>query len=296
VGDRVAIRPILTCGTCRECLSGRPNHCGHRQDLGVWRDGGLAERLVVPASACLKLSDRIPLPVAALTEPLACVLNAVRRIRPAAGERTVVLGAGAIGLLFTAVLTAHGAAPVVVEPSPSRAAAARALGALDVIDPRAYSRPSPADADGKACADGTAGAGAGAGASADTAAGADAAAGADTALGAVVGADIVVDAVGSQFDVAVAMAAPRARIMLFGLNDHSRPAVPQAQITLKELTVLGSFVGQHTFPEAVRLLESGLLDLTPIISHQVDLADLPDLLPALRAGEVIKAVVRIPAE
>jgi threonine dehydrogenase-like Zn-dependent dehydrogenase len=70
--------------------------------------------------------------------------------------------------------------------------------------------------------------------------------------------------------------------------------VPQAQITLKELTVVGSFVGQHAFPDAVRLLESGLLELSPIVSHQVALEALVDLLPELRAGAVIKAVVTVP--
>lgn len=251
VGDRVAIRPILACGTCRACLSGLPNHCADRVDLGVWRDGGLAPRIVVPASACIPVSAGLPLHLAALTEPLACVVNAVGKARPAAGEHAVVLGAGAIGLLFTAVLKASGTRVTVVEISPARARAAREIGAVQVIDPRAED------------------------------------------LGTLLPADIVVDAVGSQFGTAVGLAAPRGRILLFGLDEHARPAVPQAQITLKELSVLGSFVGQHAFPEAIRLLESGLLDLEPVVSHRVGLDGLVGLLPALRRGEVIKAVVTI---
>ena len=105
------------------------------------------------------------------------------------------------------------------------------------------------------------------------------------------GADIVVDAVGSQLGSAVGLAAPRARVLLFGLNDHARPEVQQSEITKKELTVVGSFVGQHAFPDAIRLLDSGLLDLTPVITHQVGLDGLVDLLPDLRRGVVIKAVV-----
>jgi len=250
VGDRIAIRPILTCGTCRACLSGLPNHCTDRVDLGVWRDGGLAQKIAVPAAACMRVSAELPLHIAALTEPLACVTNAVGRIRPGAGEHAVVLGAGAIGLLFTAVLKASGAASVtVVEISPARAQAARAIGADRVLTPE-----DNLD----------------------------------------IGADIVIDAVGSQFATAVGLAAPRGRILLFGLNEHARPEVPQAQITLKELTVIGSFVGQHAFPDAIRLLESGLLDLSPIVSHRIELGELVDLLPALRRGEVIKAVVAVP--
>jgi len=258
VGDRVAVRPILTCGVCSACMAGIPNHCGKRLDLGVWQDGGLAERLAVPASACIKISKKLPLPIAALTEPLACVVNAVHRVRPAAGERAVVFGAGAIGLLFTAVLKASGVATVaVVEISAERAEAALAIGADAVINPRAESLP-------------------------------------DTVAQLMdAGPDIVIDAVGSQFGAAVDIAGRRARVLLFGLNEHARPEVPQAQITLKELDILGSFVGQHTFPDAVRLLESGLLDLSPIVSHQVPLENIVDLLPQLRAGKVIKAVVTI---
>jgi threonine dehydrogenase-like Zn-dependent dehydrogenase len=258
VGDRVAVRPILTCGTCTACMAGNPNHCPNRRDLGVWQDGGLAEKLVVPASACIKVSKEIPLHIAALTEPLACVVNAVHRVKPAAGERAIVLGAGAIGLLFTAVLKVSGVATVaVVEVSAARAEAALAVGADAVINPQAESLQD-----------------------------------AVTRL-MDAGPDIVIDAVGSQLGTAVGIACRRGRVLLFGLNEHARPEVPQAQITLKELDVLGSFVGQHAFPDAVRLLESGLLDLSPIVSHQVELENLVDLLPQLRTGKVIKAVVTI---
>lgn len=254
-GHRVVIRPILTCGTCRTCLSGLPNHCTHRTDLGVWRDGGLAEFVRVPASACIPVSPDLPLALAALTEPLACVVNGVDRLSPRAGEQALVLGAGAIGLLFTAVLVASGVDVVVVEPSQRRADAARRLGATRVIDPT----------------------------------GQDVAGALSTSW--PTGPLIVVDAVGSQLAAAVSLAAPRARVLLFGLNAAARPEVPQAVITTKELTVLGSFVGQHSFPDAVRLLEAGQLDLSPVVSHTVALAELPDLLPVLRRGEVIKAVV-----
>jgi threonine dehydrogenase-like Zn-dependent dehydrogenase len=258
IGDRVAIRPILTCGSCRACLRGLTNHCERMQDLGVKRDGGLAELLLVPASACIRISPRIPVHIAALIEPLACVVNAVGRVAPAAGENVVVIGAGAIGLLFTAVLKANGAGTItVLATSPERAQAARSLGATDVIDPRAA---NPIEAVSQLLPDGP---------------------------------DIVIDAVGSQLATAVGIAGPRARILLFGLNDHAKPEVAQSQITKKELTVVGSFVGQNAFPDAVRLLESGLLDLSPIVSHRVDLDGLMALLPDLRAGRVIKAVVAL---
>jgi threonine dehydrogenase-like Zn-dependent dehydrogenase len=255
-GDRVVVRPILTCGSCRRCRSGAQNHCANMDALGVYRDGGLATHVLVPESAIVPIATSVPPHIAALTEPLACVLNAVSKAQPLPGENVVVIGAGAIGLLFLAVLRAAGAGrALVVETSQARREVATRMGADVVVDPRS------------------------------------------TDLAAAVtehlldGPDIVVDAVGSQLATAVEIAGRRARIVLFGLDNRARPEVGQFAITEKELSILGSYVGQDSFPDAVRLLESGRLDLEPIVSHRGGLEDVPELVERLRAGEVVKAVV-----
>ena len=256
VGDRVVVRPILTCGKCRSCLGGFPNHCQNLTALGVFRDGGLAAEVVAPESACIRIDPSIPPHIAALTEPLACVLNAVKRAAPVPGDDVVIFGAGAIGLLFLSVLRAAGAGRiVVVEPTQARAEVAKRMGADFVVNPI----------------------------------GADLAAFVGEHL--PDGAGILIDAVGSQLATAVTLAPARARIVLFGMNSHARPEIPQFEITQKELSILGSLVGQNTFPEAIRLLESGRLDLEPIVSDRVSLDDLPKTIDRLREGAVIKAVV-----
>lgn len=255
-GDRVVVRPMVTCGTCADCLAGAPNHCAAMTVHGVFDDGGLADFVVVAATACLPISPRVPVHIAALVEPLACVLNAVRKANVIPGDNVVILGAGAIGLMFLALARSAGAGNVVVvEPSGSRAAIASTMGATRVVDP---TRESSLDI--------------------------------VTSLfnG---GANVVIDAVGSQFANAVALAGRRARIVLFGMNTAAETPIKQHLITEKELVVLGSFVGQHSFPDAIRLVESDIIDFSPIVSHRYPLDVFVSQLDEIRGGTVVKAIV-----
>ncbi len=254
-GDRVAVAPNLPCGWCRFCKLGAPSHCEHLSALGIFRDGGLAEWVTAPASACHRIGEAVPTAVAALAEPLSCVLNGVDQAQPLAGEVALVLGAGAIGLLFVAVLRASGVRCVVVEPVAARRALAERLGAVAAVDPEAVG--AEADLDGLLPE----------------------------------GADLVVDAVGSQLAVAVPRTRPRGRVVLFGMDSRARAAVTQNDLTRHEIRLLGSYVGDHAVPRAVRLLESGLVDVEPIVSRVWPLERLPDALTALRAGRAVKIVL-----
>jgi threonine dehydrogenase-like Zn-dependent dehydrogenase len=256
IGQRVAIRPIVSCGRCRNCLRGKDNHCTSMEIWGVYRNGGLGEYAVVPASACIPLSPEIPTAIAALVEPLACVLSGINRAALRPGEDVVVFGAGAIGLMFTAILRSAGAGKViVVEISPTRSEVALQLGADMVVNPKEQD--------------------------------------VQTTLAEILphGADVVIDAVGSQFATAVKVSAQSARVILFGMNSEATAEISQFEITEKELSILGSFVGQHNFPDAVRLLESGLIDFGPIVSDVLSLEDLPANLSRLKSGQSIKTVV-----
>jgi threonine dehydrogenase-like Zn-dependent dehydrogenase len=105
------------------------------------------------------------------------------------------------------------------------------------------------------------------------------------------GADIVVDAVGSQFGTAVEHAALGGRIVLFGQNQQARPPIHQYTITERSLTVLGSFVTAFTFPTAIRLVENEALNLEPIVTHVMPLDRLREGLDLLRSGAATKVVV-----
>ena len=140
-GDRVVVCPIVACGHCDLCLSGRRHRCAQRRTLGYDDDGGLAEQVLLPA-AIVSLGHVIPMPAglaldrAALTEPIACVLNSLETCRLGIGRSLALIGAGPMGLLPVLLARALGAGPISVsEPDEERAEVARRLGATEVIDP-----------------------------------------------------------------------------------------------------------------------------------------------------------------
>ncbi|MEO5940647.1 MAG: alcohol dehydrogenase catalytic domain-containing protein [Candidatus Limnocylindrales bacterium] len=254
IGTRVVCDPDPKCGACESCRAGRPANCVNIVALGVHRDGALARFVAAPANSLYPISESVPAELAALVEPLACVVNGTNRAAIRPGESAVVFGAGAIGCLFIAVLKASGAAKVVaIEPSPDRAPVALAVGADIVVTPDAW-----------------------------------AAQRADILAG---GADVVVDAVGSVLPQAIEAAAMGARIVIFGMNGNARPPVHQIEITEKGLSILGSYISNFTFPAAIRLVESGRLNLAPMITATVPLEDTLAGIARLRSGEAVKIVI-----
>lgn len=142
IGDRVAVCPIIACGRCDFCRSGRRHRCPERRTLGYDENGGLAERLLASASL-VSLGHLLPVPNglaldrACLTEPVACVLNSLETCELAAGRSLVIVGAGPMGLLHLLLARSMGAGVVIVsEPDEERAQRAVELGATHVVDPR----------------------------------------------------------------------------------------------------------------------------------------------------------------
>jgi len=106
------------------------------------------------------------------------------------------------------------------------------------------------------------------------------------------GADVVVDAVGTLLDQAVAAAAVWGRVVLFGMNQQAQPTVRQYDITRRELTLYGTFIGVHTFPTAIQMVESGVLRPSVFLTHTLPLAEIERGLEAMRRGEAIKVLIR----
>lgn len=134
-GQPVLIIPYTSCGQCAACRQGRFNTCRHNQTLGVQRDGGLAEYLVVPAaklltSATLTAGER------ALVEPLTVGFHAADRGAVRATDTVTVFGCGAIGLGAIAGAAARGARVVAVDVDDHKLATARAAGAAETINSR----------------------------------------------------------------------------------------------------------------------------------------------------------------
>ena len=127
-GTQVLVVPYTNCGECSACRKGRPNACRNNQTLGVQRDGGLAQEIVVPASKLLT-SRRLSLREMVLVEPLSVGWHAARRGRAAAGDTVVVFGCGMVGLGAIASAAAAGAQVVAVDVDDGKLSIGRAAGA-----------------------------------------------------------------------------------------------------------------------------------------------------------------------
>ncbi len=257
VGDRVVLDPNVYDGDCFQCRMGNFNMCENVYVLGITVDGGWAEYAVVPSKMCVKISPELPAETAIFAEPLTCVVSAVNKIRLLPGESVLVMGAGPIGLYFTTLLKANGAGKIIVsEPNPKRAELAMRMGATRVVDPTKSDlvKEIMKETDGH-------------------------------------GIDVVVDAVGTLIQTAVDCVRPKGKVLLFGMDGSVRPAVDVFKIVRNEITLMGSFIGLNTLPATVALMESGLIDLSPMITHQLALKDFDIGLAAMRDGSAIEVIL-----
>jgi L-iditol 2-dehydrogenase len=134
VGDRVVVANSAPCGKCFFCNNHQENLC---EDL-FFLNGAYAESIVIPARLVeknlLRLKPETDFRDAALTEPLACVVQGIEDLKLRAGQNVLVLGAGPIGLMFEAVAKNLGCNVTVAGRRAVRLDAAKKLGAAQVID------------------------------------------------------------------------------------------------------------------------------------------------------------------
>jgi len=263
-GNAVLIDPHPPCGVCLPCRRGAPDICeyllssaepGHPNTIGIFSDGAMTSYVRVPQHALYRISAAVPPHLAALAEPLACVVNATDKVRMQPGETAVILGAGPIGLLFTLLFRASGCANLIVsEVSEYRRRAAAACGATRVVDPRT--------SDLRALLREYGG-----------------------------GADVVVEAVGPLLDEAIGLVCRGGSVVQFGHDELARPTIRVADIVRNEITIHGAFIGKYCFERVVRILESGILPLDRIVSHRLPLQKVHEGLEALRTGQAIKVIL-----
>jgi L-iditol 2-dehydrogenase len=253
VGQRVALRSILGCGRCDLCRRGQDNVCEQRQGLGMQFDGAYAERMVVPAALAVPIPDVLSYDHAALVEPFAVALHAVAITPLEPTDDVVIVGAGPIGLLTLLAVRRRGARSVTItDRSPHRLAMARSLGADLAIDVRTT---DPVEA----VRSSTGGR----------------------------GADVVFEAVGITATVAQSLAAVRTAGHVTWIG-NSAPIVelPMQDMVTRELTLRGSYTFAGEFDDAIELLATGQVDVTPLIELTAPLEDGPDLFRRLGDGSL----------
>ena len=224
-GTRVAFNPLIVCGECDRCRSGRSSVCRNRSLIGAHRPGAYAPYVVVPARQCFALPAGVSEVAGSLTEPLACGVRAVSLAGPA--ERLVILGAGPIGLCCLVAARASGTEHILIsDVSQRRLDVARAWGATDTIDARgdvlaAVQKFAPG------------------------------------------GVEAVVDAVGAEAtrDQAVHAVAPAGQVVFLGLHDENHNLTAN-YLVRQEIGIQGSFAyTEADFARAFELITRGAIPL-----------------------------------
>lgn len=139
VGERVALHYLISCGTCHECRSGREQFCDGGAMIGLDRDGGYAEAIVVPARNALPIPEEIPTQIAAIMMCSSSTsLHALRRGRFEPGESVGVVGCGGLGMSAIKIAQALGASRVIaVDIDQAKLNTAEDLGAIPMNPERA---------------------------------------------------------------------------------------------------------------------------------------------------------------
>lgn len=245
VGQRVTGNPLITCGRCKYCLQGRDNLCQNRTMVGMTRPGAFAQQMAIPVSTLIAIPDELSLEHAALTEPAATALHAVRLsldalVTPLPDARVLILGGGAIGMLSALLLRHYGCEDLTLAETNAlrRKTLSQHTGAT-LLDPISE---APQEA----------------------------------------GFDLVIDAVGSAKTrtVALSAVAPGGVVMHIGLQDWASE-IDMRRLTLAEISLLGTYTyTQRDLEETVSLLHRGgfgdlkWIDLRPLKDGVQAFADL----------------------
>jgi L-iditol 2-dehydrogenase len=243
--DRVTFDSTIYCGQCEFCRRGLINLCDRRRVLGVScedyrRDGAFAEFVAVPQHILYRLPDGLTFEQAALVEPFAIAMHAVRRSPPALNETVIVVGAGMIGLALVQALRQTGCGRLVVlDIAPERLTLAARLGATHCLN-------TGSEDAAKVIQDLTHG----------------------------LGADVAFEAVGLSATVDLALRCVRkgGAVTLIG-NVAPKVEFPLQVAVTRELTVRGSCASQGEYPACLDMLARGALDASPLISATAPLAE-----------------------
>ena len=265
IGDRVVSEQIVPCWECRYCRRGQYWMCAVHNIYGFKRatPGAMASYMIYPAAALVhKISKEVPAAHAAFAEPLSCALHAVERGGVTFDDTVVVAGCGPIGLGMVAGARAKSPAHVVaLDLAPQKLELAKECGADVVIN--------IGNEDAIAIVN-------------------------DLTDG--YGADVYLEGTGHPSAVLQGLS------MLRKLGKYVEYGVFGSDVTVdwsiisddKELDVLGAHLGPHCWPAAIRMIESGVLPMDKICTHQLPLAEFRRGLDLVSSGRESIKVSLIP--
>ena len=263
-GDRCSVEPYINCGHCYTCRRGFTNCCETNKTLGVMCDGGMTERILLPARK-MHPSKKLSYDQLALVETLAIGCHAVNRGEPKPGEAVLVIGAGPIGLSVIEFAKLSGARTIVMDMNEQRLAFVReTMSVPDTILTKG---------DGDEL----------------------------KRLGELTNgqlADVVVDATGSNKSMAHALSycAFKGRLIYVGITQSEISFLQAPALHRRELDIRASRNAlPGDFTRIIKLIEDGQINTHPWITHQAGFEDVIGVFPSWTKPEtgVIKAVVSV---
>ena len=243
VGDRVTGDVSLGCGQCVNCMRGLYNLCVTKQEVGLCRgkEGAFAQYLTMPARHCYRLPEAVDLSAAALVEPTATVVKAIRKAGFEPGATVLVTGDGPIGLLALQAAAAHGAGVVVVSGADTvKLALAKKLGAHAVVDVRETDVVSFVQ---------------------------------DYTRG--LGVDYAVEASGHPDALQDCLQATRqgGTIAVVGIYEQPVEKLDLGIAVVRDLTLCCSVASPNAFEPTLRLMAAGKIQVQPLVTQVLPLAD-----------------------
>lgn len=261
-GDRIAIEPAMPCFECDQCLEGRHHTCRKLRFLGCpgQAEGCLSEYIVMPESSCIPISDKLSYDQAAISEPLAIGVYAIRQSIEMKGAKIGILGFGPIGMSVLLPALAQGAEKAyVTDKIPERIVLAKKAGA------EWAGNPDTEDVVGKIL---------------------------DKEPRML---DVVFECCGQQsaIDNAVDLLKPGGKLMIIGIPEFDRWSFPVDKLRHKELTITNVRRQVDCVEPSLEMMEKGIVDVSLMPTHRFKFNETKsafDLVTSYQEG-VMKAMI-----
>lgn len=243
VGQRVVVEPNIGCGYCKTCLAGHYVNCENGQKvIGIHRNGGFAEYTTAPHEKVFAIPDNFSMKAASVFEPFAICVYGIKRAPIIPGDIVTILGPGVAGLHFTMLSKACGASKVILAgTNPARLELGKKLGADVIINVKEKNLQDEIkkETNGR-------------------------------------GSDYVFESAGVQDTMAkmINITAQKGKVCIYGVPVKSIDNVDFAEFLMRDLTMVAAAGAQNTFPQAIKIVSSGIINIEKVITHAFPLEEI----------------------
>ena len=260
VGDKVAVDPVISCGHCYPCRIGRHNVCTTLEVMGVHRNGGFTEYVKAPQNNIHKFNVDFDDSLLALVEPYTIGMQINNRLEVTGDDIVLIMGSGPIGICAMQVAKTRGATVIMTDIVKERLEKAKGMGAD-------YTLLTGKD-------------------------------NLEDKINEITHGDgipVVIDTVciPSTFEESVKLACAAGRVAVIGLK--SQPSnIVMAEITKKELTLVGSRLNRNCFDDVIELFEKGKVNPEKLKTAEFDFKDIRQAIDLIEKSpqDVLKVVLK----